>query len=406
MKKKSELLLELAKFFKQELEPALITYEKERKANILPYAFVKLLYIGIALIFFGGWLLPFLIFAGLVLVIISTIFLFSHKKFSKTKSNKIIEMDYEMMVKRELMPKFLSLFDCGLKWYKYNDITLKTCNKVLTYNSDDKIITREQLMQFFSKCSDDVNELMIFPKFNLMTFDDIIIGHELKVPIDIIETKFGFDIKRIKAYCLNNKAGLLKLYIIMQVLPIIMIALVFFNGWLGFFLILFLFIVMFTFPFWFTLFVFIYIKTKLAHSRNLLIRFKIPKTIKGHTVVFEKNHVFLTNKGQFEQVVLENVNFENKYNTYSTDQIEARYLLTTAFISRFEDIKMAFTAKNIRAEFKDDKLSILIEVDKDMFQMGSITRETTFKTFSTMLDEIYSVLTLAEQLNLDSETRL
>ncbi len=407
MKKKSELLIELAKFFKQELEPALIIYEKERKADVLPYMFVKALYIGFVSIFIFGFSgLTFLMPVVFLVILISVIYLSANKQFSKINRHKIIEMDYEMKLKRELMPKFLSLFDSGLKWYKYNDVTLKTCNKVLTYNPDEKNVTQKQLVQFFSKCSNDINNLEIFPKSNLMTLDDIIIGHELNVPIDIIETKFGLNLRNIFKYC-ASECTIQKLFFLLYFGSFIIFLILFFvflfaPSWVIFLLV----ILLFTSPVLFIISVFISLKIKLAHSRSLLIQLKIKKPIKGHTVVFEKNHVFHTKKRQFEQVILENVNFENKYNTYSTDQIEARYLLTTAFISRFEDMKTAFTAKKIRAEFKDDKLSIFIEVDKDMFQMGNITQETTFKTFSTMLDEIYSVLTLAEQLNLDSETRL
>ncbi len=75
-------------------------------------------------------------------------------------------------------------------------------------------------------------------------------------------------------------------------------------------------------------------------------------------------------------------------------------------MKRFEDIKTSFTAKNIRAEFKDDELVILIETGKDLFQMGAVTKETTMATFSVMLSEIYSTLAIANQLNLDSQTGL
>ena len=63
-------------------------------------------------------------------------------------------------------------------------------------------------------------------------------------------------------------------------------------------------------------------------------------------------------------------------------------------------------AKNIRAEFTGEELIVLIQVDKDMFQMGSITKETTFSTFIDMANEICSVLAISKQLNLDSKTGL
>jgi len=382
MKKKTDLLIELAKFFKKELEPTIIEYEKERKANILPYFFIKTLYLGFALSFICGFCgLGFLMSIGFIMIAASVICLFLHKFLSKNKSTRIIEMDYEMMIKRQLMPKFLSLFDCGLKWIKYSD------------------------MSSLSEWNSKVEELKIFPNHDFITFDDIIIGHELNVPIDIIETKFGLDLRKCIKF-LANKNCLIILFVIFSIFPILLqIPIIFLHMSGNVLVMILLALVILTSPFFLVIIAFTYLKIKFKHSRNLIIQFKISKPIKGHTIVFEKNHIFI-DKAKFERVILENVNFENKYDTYSSNQIEARYLLTTAFMARFEDMKTAFTAKKIRAEFKDDKLSIFIEVDKDMFQMGNITKETSFKTFTTMLDEIYSVLSLSKQLNLDSETRL
>ena len=119
-------------------------------------------------------------------------------------------------------------------------------------------------------------------------------------------------------------------------------------------------------------------------------------------MIFEKQYAFKPkNKIKpFQKIVLEDIEFEKRFDTYSTNQVEARYLLTTLFMKRFENLKTSFKAKNIRAEFTGEELIVLIQVDKDMFQMGSIT------TFIDMANEICSVLAISKQLNLDSKTGL
>lgn len=125
-------------------------------------------------------------------------------------------------------------------------------------------------------------------------------------------------------------------------------------------------------------------------------------------MIFEKQYAFKpkSKDEHFQKIILEDIEFEKKFNTYSTNQVEARYLLTTLFMKRFENLKTSFKAKNIRAEFIGKELIVLIQVDKDMFQMGSITKETTFSTFIDMANEICSVLAISKQLNLDSKTGL
>ncbi len=418
MKRKADLILESAKFFKQEVEPVLVQYEKERKEDILPYMLLKLIWISAISTFICAFLqIPLLLVISLIFAGISFLARYLYKKFSKR--HRRIEIDYEMTIKRQLMPKFLELFDCNLKWYKYKDFTLIDNNHVITYKKNDDIKTTAQLNNFYEQCYNITNTLNIFPRIYLHTIDDIIVGHNLSVPVDIIETACSFDFKNFFNLKRNNVAsstmqGNSKIAPVLIILPvctfilpipifvILIIAALINKPWIMLILIL----LLFSSPLWLFIAGTTYINNALKNSKNLIIQFKIPKPIKGHTLIFEKGYKLNDKNENFERVILEDPNFENKYDTYSTDQIGARYMLTTAFIARFEDIKTAFTAKKIRAEFKDDKLSILIEVEKDMFQMGKITNETTFKTFTTMLDEIYSVLSLSEQLNLESKTGL
>ena len=86
-------------------------------------------------------------------------------------------------------------------------------------------------------------------------------------------------------------------------------------------------------------------------------------------MIFEKQYAFKPkNKIKpFQKIVLEDIEFEKRFDTYSTNQVEARYLLTTLFMKRFENLKTPF-------------------ID--------------------MANEICSVLAISKQLNLDSKTGL
>ena len=383
MKDRAELYQEIKKFFKQEVEPLLKKYEKERKEDMLPVLLQHTCIITTLLGFLGSFIFPYLI----LLSIISGIILISYCAFSKNKKIKKvtvagqttyyldIEDDYEMILKRQLMPKFLQIFESNLKWHKYNDTAGSPQN-----------------------CNLQLDKLEIFAQSCIKTFDDIIYGHELDVPTDIIETKLGVGLNNISTVA----TGVFAVQLIpFGVIALIIISAVLNQMWIITWLILGILLTIIIGP----IVLISRAKKAVENSRSVILRFKIPKRIKAHTVIFEKQYAFKPkNKIKpFQKIVLE---FEKRFDTYSTNQVEARYLLTTLFMKRFENLKTSFKAKNIRAEFTGEELIVLIQVDKDMFQMGSITKETTFSTFIDMANEICSVLAISKQLNLDSKTGL
>ena len=144
--------------------------------------------------------------------------------------------------------------------------------------------------------------------------------------------------------------------------------------------------------------------------RCLIVEMDMNKNFKGNTCIYEK---WLTNKKlkfkkrpELKEINLEDTKFRSLYNVESTDRIEARYLLTTAFIERFLNIKTAFKAEYIRAEFKNNKLYLVLGVNKDLFAMGNISKKTTGQTFVELFEEMYSVLALVDTLKLDQNTGL
>lgn len=382
MKDRAELYQEIKKFFKQEAEPLLKKYEKERKEDMLPVLLFRTCLITFSICILGCFIFPFLF----VLAFILGIILLVYCNFSKNKKiRKVsggysldIENDYEMIIKRELMPKFLQIFESNLKWHKYND----TAGSPQNYNLQ-------------------LDKLEIFAQSCIKTFDDIIYGHELDVPTDIIETKLGVGLNNISTVA----TGVFAVYFIpFGVITLIIISAILNQMWIIPLLILGILLAIIIGP----IVLISRAKKAVENSRSVILRFKIPKRIKAHTVIFEKQYAFKPkNKIKpFQKIVLEDIEFEKRFDTYSTNQVEARYLLTTLFMKRFENLKTSFKAKNIRAEFTGEELIVLIQVDKDMFQMGSITKETTFSTFIDMANEICSVLAISKQLNLDSKTGL
>lgn len=147
----------------------------------------------------------------------------------------------------------------------------------------------------------------------------------------------------------------------------------------------------------------------LSGFRGVFIEFDMNKNFEGHTFILERA---VTNRGikfdhsKFEEVKLEDPEFMEKYKIYSTNQVEARYVLTTAFIDRFKNMKVAFKAKYIRASFKDGKIIIAIDAGRDLFQMANLNTDTDSNTFVEIFNEIMSIRELINALKLNEKIGL
>lgn len=108
----------------------------------------------------------------------------------------------------------------------------------------------------------------------------------------------------------------------------------------------------------------------------------------------------------YERVTLEDPTFENKFNVYSSDQIEARYLLSPNFIQKFLDLAELFS-NQIECSFFENKLLITIDKKADSFEFNSIFKKTDYyQDCLSVMKQINSLLEIIEILKLDEKTKL
>lgn len=81
--------------------------------------------------------------------------------------------------------------------------------------------------------------------------------------------------------------------------------------------------------------------------KGLIVKIQMKKNFTGRTIVGMKGDI-VKMRG-FEKVELESVDFMKNREVYSTDQIEARYILTTAFMERLQNLGANFLKDNITA---------------------------------------------------------
>ena len=104
---------------------------------------------------------------------------------------------------------------------------------------------------------------------------------------------------------------------------------------------------------------------------------------------------------------LEDPDFQKNYVASSSDEVEGRYLITTAFIQRFKDLKKAFKTNQICCSFYDKNLMFGIWSDKDLFEIGKISKPlTNAKYIEQFYNQMIAILQIIEQFKLDEKTGL
>ena len=198
-------------------------------------------------------------------------------------------------------------------------------------------------------------ELSLIPDYDRSTLEDGIVGAHQEVPLDIVEAKL--EERRTR----HTKKGMRTYYV--------------------------------------TVF------------RGLLCQLSFVKPFSGRTIVKTDRGKLFNWFEDFdtpgEKVHLECPRFEDAFEVYSSDQVEARYLLTPTFMERLQELDRHFGGGNTRLAFDRERLLIAIEVRRNLFEGGSIfARADDPKRVHGILDEIALLFDIIEILNLQLKTRI
>lgn len=153
-------------------------------------------------------------------------------------------------------------------------------------------------------------------------------------------------------------------------------------------------------------------KSRRIDFDGLVISLGFPKAFKGQTIIqynYMKLGLWLGSKlfGNLQRVRLEDPVFEEIFEVYSTDQIESRYLLTTAFLERILELNKVFEG-GLQLEFLNNKLLILLNTNgKNLFEPASLTQSAfEIEDIRKALFEIYNVLNIIDILKLNKNIGL
>ena len=108
-----------------------------------------------------------------------------------------------------------------------------------------------------------------------------------------------------------------------------------------------------------------------------------------------------------DKVSLEDPKFNKRFNVYSSDEVEARYLVTPLFMELLNGLKTAFGNKELKCSFFDDNLMIAISTKEDIFEIGDLyTPYNNPNQLIKFYRELSSIYKMIEYFKLDEKIYL
>lgn len=138
---------------------------------------------------------------------------------------------------------------------------------------------------------------------------------------------------------------------------------------------------------------------------GLLFHLSCPREFRGQTVVGRdagRLNTFLRNLGnRGKQVKLDDPRFEKLFNVYSTDEEEARALLTQPLLERVMALAEHVGEKAMELAFVDNKLLLTNRVTQSPLNKGSDLSVTDSRRVELMLEEICLIYDVIDVMHLE-----
>lgn len=148
-------------------------------------------------------------------------------------------------------------------------------------------------------------------------------------------------------------------------------------------------------------------KNRQTVFKGVVIKLDMNKNFTSHTVITPDTLFHKTPVKGLRHTTLEDVEFEKKFDVFTNDEVDARYLITTTFMERLKAMKTAFKADKIRCAFYGDLLLVALSTKKDLFSLCSLVKPMDdAQQYFQMYEEMVSIVKLIDHFKLDQKIGL
>lgn len=108
---------------------------------------------------------------------------------------------------------------------------------------------------------------------------------------------------------------------------------------------------------------------------------------------------------KYQKVNVEDMNFQKRFYIQSKDQVEARYLVTPAFMARFQDLMNIFGVTEAKCSFYNNKIMVAFSTNRNMFEFTELFRPfSDTRMVSRLYNQIVMIYKVIDFLKLDRKT--
>lgn len=147
-------------------------------------------------------------------------------------------------------------------------------------------------------------------------------------------------------------------------------------------------------------------RSESAVFKGVFVKLDMNKNFSGRTVIRPDSLLHFSPQG-LRRTEFEDVLFEKKFDVFTDDEVEARYLITPTFMERLENLKMAFKADKISCAFFDKTLLVALHTRKDLFNLCKLNVPLTDReAYFTMFNEMISIMQIIKHFKLNQRIGL
>ena len=112
--------------------------------------------------------------------------------------------------------------------------------------------------------------------------------------------------------------------------------------------------------------------------------------------------------GNLQKVTLEDLEFNQMYDIYSDDQVEARYILTPTFMERLKNIREVIGGFDVHCVVENKFLTLFIQVPKNFFEISNDIKCSidNQKNYENIFIQLVSIFNLIHYFKLDKKLGL
>ena len=148
-------------------------------------------------------------------------------------------------------------------------------------------------------------------------------------------------------------------------------------------------------------------KNRRTVFNGVIVKLGMNKSFTGHTVIKPNSLIHSSPSKELHFTELEDIEFNKKFDVFTNDEVDARYLITPSFMERLKNMKTAFRASSVSCAFFGKFLIVALKTNKDIFSICSLIKPIDDREqYFRMYEEIVSIIKLIDHFKLNQKIGL